>query len=266
MNTTSQTPYFDTNAAATGTATQAGITSTGDARTGPAPTTAGPHGSDMANKADPRVDSDLNNRAQYASGTTTTGNVHPQATAGTATTSTSGTSTRGPHSSSLLNKLDPRVDSRTGEKSTKSTNQSGSGAMREPTDTTGTGTAGGVGYQPTVPSSSQGTRAAGGANPSTTATAPADTTNTVPTAGTTGTAGTAGTTTAGGQSARTGENVGRGVKSVAAGIHGAGESLRGGLNAAVDSAFGHDQGAAKNAAIADKGEREIETGRFGRSH
>ncbi|PYH78930.1 hypothetical protein BO82DRAFT_356919 [Aspergillus uvarum CBS 121591] len=263
MNTTSQTPYFDTNAAATGTATQAGITSTGDARTGPAPTTAGPHGSDMANKADPRVDSDLNNRAQYAPGTTTSGNVHPQATAGTATTSTSGTSTRGPHSSSLLNKLDPRVNSRTGEMSTKSTNQSGSGAMREPTDTTGTGTgtAGGVGYQPTVPSSSQGTRAAGGANPSTTATAgAADTTTTVPATGTTG------TTTAGGQSARTGENVGRGVKSVAAGIHGAGESLRGGLTAAVDSAFGHDQGAAKNAAIADKGEREIETGQFGRSH
>ncbi|RAL15603.1 protein dprC [Aspergillus homomorphus CBS 101889] len=249
MNT-SQTPYFDTNAAATGTATQAGITSTGDARTGPAPTTAGPHRSDMANKTDPRVDSDLNNRAQYAPGTTTTGNVHPQATAGTATTSTSGTSTRGPHSSSLLNKLDPRVNSRTGEMSTKSTNQSGSGAMREPTDTTGT--AGGVGYQPTVPSSSQGTHAAGGANTATTTTAGPGTTTT--------------TGAAGGQSARTGENVGRGVKSAAAGIHGAGESLRGGLNAAVDSAFGHDNGAAKNAAIADKGEREIQTGQFGRAH
>ncbi|PYH43368.1 protein dprC [Aspergillus saccharolyticus JOP 1030-1] len=237
MNTT-QTPYYDTNAAATGTATQAGITSTGEARTGPAPTTAGPHRSDMANKADPRVDSDLNNRVQYAPGTTTTGNVHPQATAGTATTSTSGTSTKGPHSSSLLNKLDPRVNSRTGEMSTKSTNQTGSGAMREPTDTTGT--AGGVGYQPTASSSSQGTGTVGGANP------------------TTGT-----TTTAGGQSARTGESVGRGVKSAAAGIHGAGESLRGGINAAVDSAFGHNDGVVKNEAIADKGEREIQTGQFG---
>jgi len=36
-----------------------GGTSTGYSGPGPAPNTAGPHGSDMLNKADPRVDSDL---------------------------------------------------------------------------------------------------------------------------------------------------------------------------------------------------------------
>ncbi|OJJ42925.1 hypothetical protein ASPZODRAFT_75313 [Penicilliopsis zonata CBS 506.65] len=57
-----------------------GVASLADPRTGPAPTTAGPHRSDLANKLDPRVDSDLNNRAQYAPGTTLSGNFHPGTT------------------------------------------------------------------------------------------------------------------------------------------------------------------------------------------
>jgi len=63
----------------------------------------------MANKADPRVDSDLDGR----------GNRHGAATggvfgaSGSHATAGSGTAqnTAGPHNSDMLNKLDPRVDS-----------------------------------------------------------------------------------------------------------------------------------------------------------
>ncbi|PYI10600.1 hypothetical protein BO78DRAFT_305821 [Aspergillus sclerotiicarbonarius CBS 121057] len=251
-----QSPYHSSTfdqpnqnpSATTGTGTQVGgITSTSQANTGPARTTAGPHQSDLANKADPRVDSDLNNRAQYAPGTTTTGNVHPQATQGV---SNPQSSTAGPHKSSLLNKLDPRVNSKTGEMSSKSTNQAGTGAMREPTDTTG-----GTAYQ--QPSS---TTAAGYNN---TPVSGSQTTSGVgyqPAQSSGSTYGDQGTT--GSKSAQAGESFGQGVKSAAAGIHGAGESLRGGLNAAVDKAFGHEEGAARNAAIARGGEQEMQSGSF----
>ncbi|RAK99673.1 protein dprC [Aspergillus ibericus CBS 121593] len=245
-----QPPYSSTfgqpnqNPSAT---TATGITSTGQPNTGPARTTAGPHQSDLANKADPRVDSDLNNRAQYAPGTTTTGNVHPQATQGV---SNPQSSTAGPHKSSILNKLDPRVNSKTGEMSSKSTNQAGTGAMREPTDTTGaayqqptTAGTGAAGYNTTPVSGSQTTSGVGYQ----------------PTASSGSTYTTPGT---GSKSAQAGESFGQGVKSAAAGIHGAGESLRGGLNAAVDKAFGHDEGVARNAAIAQGGEQEIQSGNF----
>ena len=36
--------------------------------------------------------------------------------------------------------------------------------------------------------------------------------------------------------------------------------MRGAMNAAVDKAFGHEAGAAKNEAIANKGEQEIQSG------
>lgn len=107
------------------------VPSTSDPETGPAPNTAGPHKSDLANKLDPRVDSDLNNRAQYAPGTTTTGNTHEGATT---IVSNPDSSNEGPHSSSLLNKLDPRVNSKTGEMTTKTTNATGTGSAREPTN------------------------------------------------------------------------------------------------------------------------------------
>ncbi|PKY01239.1 hypothetical protein P168DRAFT_60754 [Aspergillus campestris IBT 28561] len=66
----------------------------------------------------------------------------------------------------------------------------------------------------------------------------------------------------GSEAAKKGEQLGQGVHSAAAGIHGFGESLRGGLNAAVDKAFGHDEGVAKNANIAEKGERQVQSGHF----
>jgi len=70
---------------------------------------AGPHDSNLANKADPRVDSDLDGR----------GNRHGAATggilgaSGSHATAGSGTAqnTAGPHNSDMANKLDPRVDS-----------------------------------------------------------------------------------------------------------------------------------------------------------
>lgn len=87
--------------------------------TGSTSTNNGPHDSNLANKADPRIDSDRDHRANPASqvggyGNTSTG------TAGTTgygtgtygTTGTTGRSTNaGPHDSNLANKADPRVDS-----------------------------------------------------------------------------------------------------------------------------------------------------------
>jgi len=72
-------------------------------------TNAGPHNSNLLNKADPRVDSDLDGR----------GNRHGAATGGilgapgSHATAGSGTAqnTAGPHNSDMINKVDPRVDS-----------------------------------------------------------------------------------------------------------------------------------------------------------
>jgi hypothetical protein len=111
--------------------------STGDRFTGPASKSAGPHNSNIANTIDPRVDSDLNNRAQYAPGMASSGNVHPGATQ---SYDNPNSTNAGPHSSSVMNKLDPRVDSQTGT----TTNATGTGASRNPTDTTGTGAGAGV--------------------------------------------------------------------------------------------------------------------------
>ncbi|KAJ5250712.1 hypothetical protein N7489_001122 [Penicillium chrysogenum] len=48
----------------------------------------------------------------------------------------------------------------------------------------------------------------------------------------------------------------------AASVHGAGESLRGALNTAVDRTFGSNEGAERNREIANKGAEEIRSGRF----
>jgi hypothetical protein len=80
-------------------------TGTGTGVTGNNTTTAGPHSSNLANKADPRVDSDLD--GGYTG--THTGNH-----TGTETSTTGGISrstNAGPHDSNLANKVDPRVDS-----------------------------------------------------------------------------------------------------------------------------------------------------------
>ncbi|KAH8690784.1 hypothetical protein BGW36DRAFT_389321 [Talaromyces proteolyticus] len=71
-------------------------------------TNAGPHSSNVANKLDPRVDSDLDNRARHqnlASGGVPSGSSYATPGSGSAQ------QTAGPHDSNLANKLDPRVDS-----------------------------------------------------------------------------------------------------------------------------------------------------------
>ena len=47
-------------------------------------------------------------------------------------------------------------------------------------------------------------------------------------------------------------------------VQGAGESLRGALNAAVDRTFGTEEGVEKNQNIARKGEQQIQSGKFSR--
>ncbi|OJJ58316.1 hypothetical protein ASPSYDRAFT_90491 [Aspergillus sydowii CBS 593.65] len=59
-----------------------------------------------------------------------------------------------------------------------------------------------------------------------------------------------------------GENLGGSVRGVFAGVHGAGEWLRGGLNSAVDRTFGTDEGATRNDAIARAGQEQIRSGKF----
>lgn len=72
-------------------------------------TNAGPHNSNLANKADPRVDSDLDHRGNRHGANTggAFGAAGSYATPGSGTTQ----NTAGPHNSDLANKLDPRVDS-----------------------------------------------------------------------------------------------------------------------------------------------------------
>ncbi|KAJ5761233.1 hypothetical protein N7520_008389 [Penicillium odoratum] len=69
----------------------------------------GPHDSKLANKTDPRVDSDRDGRAAYTStaAPTTTGAAYGS----TDNYDTSRSSNFGPHDSKLANKADPRVDS-----------------------------------------------------------------------------------------------------------------------------------------------------------
>jgi len=83
--------------------------------------TVGPHSSNLANKADPRVDSDLSNTTGHHAGATGTysgstglSGTHVGNTSGNHTGTTGGIShstNAGPHNSNLANKADPRVDS-----------------------------------------------------------------------------------------------------------------------------------------------------------
>lgn len=85
-------------------------------------TNAGPHNSNLANKLDPRVDSDMDGSRNMgaASNTGVTGQgagyggTHTGNNLGTSTGTTGGLSSStnaGPHDSNLANKMDPRVDS-----------------------------------------------------------------------------------------------------------------------------------------------------------
>ncbi|RBQ68290.1 hypothetical protein VDGD_00159 [Verticillium dahliae] len=78
-------------------------------------TNAGPHDSNLANKADPRVDSDRDHRGTTGTGygSSTTGTGYDNTTSGLGSSVNSGPApnTAGPHSKDFLNKADPRVDS-----------------------------------------------------------------------------------------------------------------------------------------------------------
>jgi hypothetical protein len=82
---------------------------TGTTNTGSSSTTAGPHSSNIANKADPRVDSDRDNRARQE--TLGTGAGHGTTHSIGSTTHGTTSTNVGPHDSNIANKLDPRVDS-----------------------------------------------------------------------------------------------------------------------------------------------------------
>jgi len=243
------------------------VPNTHSLETGPAPNTAGSHQSDLLNKLDPQVDSDLNNRAQYAPGTTATNNTHAGATKHV---SHPASSNDGPHPSSIMNKLDPRVNSKTGEMTTKTTNGEGSGPAKEPVQH-GSNVAGG--QSQVVPGSSTDAPAA----PNTASGSsynknapqaynPAVGTGYNPGSNTTGGSNQAGAPVGSstGASGNSG-NAGSGIKGVLAGIHGMGESLRGSLGAAVDRSFGDEEGARKNQAIASQGEYEVQSGNFAKS-
>jgi hypothetical protein len=100
-----------------------GYTNTNPAGTGS--TNAGPHSSNIANKLDPRVDSDMDGSRNTGfaqntaggvtgtgvAGTGVTGQRHGYGTTGGVTGNNPATTSAGPHGSNVLNKLDPRVDS-----------------------------------------------------------------------------------------------------------------------------------------------------------
>lgn len=70
---------------------------------------AGPHNSNIANKVDPRVDSDLDGRGNRVGASTggITGAHGSHATPGSGTAQ----NTAGPHNTDFVNKIDPTVDS-----------------------------------------------------------------------------------------------------------------------------------------------------------
>ncbi|KAL4981187.1 hypothetical protein BDW66DRAFT_124174 [Aspergillus desertorum] len=65
-----------------------------------------------------------------------------------------------------------------------------------------------------------------------------------------------------GPKADMGERIGSGVRGAFAAVHGAGEWLRGGINAAVDRTFGSEDGVTRNEAISRAGQEEMRSGRF----
>ncbi|ESZ93464.1 BcPIO4 [Sclerotinia borealis F-4128] len=99
---------------AKGTSAGAGIVPVGAYESGRGHnTTAGPHSSNSANKADPRVDSDLSKQQDhhYGRDAVVAGGVGGAAYETNKLHHNSASTTAGPHSSNLENKVDPRVDS-----------------------------------------------------------------------------------------------------------------------------------------------------------
>ena len=85
----------------------------------------GPHDSNIANKADPRVDSDLDSRHTSTTGPAATGAAY--GSTGNAYDTTR-SSNYGPHDSNLANKADPRVDSDLDSRHTSTTGPAATGA------------------------------------------------------------------------------------------------------------------------------------------
>lgn len=141
------------------------VPSTHSGATGPASSTAGPHSSNVANEADPRVDSDQSKKkkehldGEYSGinrfdkdvhkgsiaggnqviglhgskGPTTTKNFDQsqhESTGAGSSYNTGGSTTAGPHKSDTLNKLDPRVDSDLDGSKTVGGNQTGAQTQR----------------------------------------------------------------------------------------------------------------------------------------
>ena len=128
-NTTGRSAPGQTGAYSTG-----GTTSGYPATSGSS-TTAGPHSSNLANKADPRIDSDLD--GSRGLGGSSSG-VDPGIGSGIGS-SMGSSNTTGPHSSNLANKADPRVDSDLSGKAPPSNTGYGS---------TASGVGSGMGYGP----------------------------------------------------------------------------------------------------------------------
>ncbi|KAG8528228.1 uncharacterized protein KY384_007145 [Bacidia gigantensis] len=186
----------------------------------------------------------INDQGQVVTTTTTTTTT----TTSTGSSSTANSSTNGPHNSSLVNKLDPRVnDNASGTSSNDEMSSSGAPTipnrsnMRDrspqPLQTGRSSNAG-----PT-PSSTQ--------DPYLNSSSPNSRQNfSYPDRRQTGAAG------GGGQGTL------QGLKTAAVGIHGAGETLRGTFNSAVDKRFHDPEAVARNQAIADSGRQEIESGKL----
>jgi len=112
-----------------------GQTGYGSGQTGYGSTNTGPHDSNVANKLDPRIDSDRDGsrtNEQYGSstggyGSSNTGYGSSNTEYGSSNTGYGSSTTTGSHNSNLANKLDPRVDSdRDGSRTTGTTGEYGS--------------------------------------------------------------------------------------------------------------------------------------------
>jgi len=91
--------------------TNSGTTGTYGSSTSYGTTTAGPHDSNLLNKADPRVDSDRDGSANMGAASYGPGAQNTGTFEGAKHTGFNADQGAGPHSSNLANKLDPRVDS-----------------------------------------------------------------------------------------------------------------------------------------------------------
>jgi hypothetical protein len=151
------------------TGTHTGMTGSHVGSTGTDPT--GPHDSRMANKADPRVDSDRYGSAGNHTGMTGTTGTHTGAHTGTTGmtgthTGMAGSDPTGPHDSRMANKADPRVDSdRVGAAGNYGTTGAHTGTTGTHTGMTGTHTGTHTGMTGSDPSGPHDSHLANKADP-----------------------------------------------------------------------------------------------------